>query len=112
MAWRLAAELGDSNSPRFGGGRLAGVLVDVPRTDSLLWHTFRYGDLRETGVATLGPAERGLAADLGLPFTYLASVAQRSGDRAVAIRDLKVAARLAPSEQLDLILGNLESGGR
>ncbi|HEU5359034.1 MAG TPA: DUF2723 domain-containing protein, partial [Gemmatimonadales bacterium] len=112
MAWRVEPGAIDSSSARFGGGRVAGVLVDVPLTDSLLWGTFRYGSLVATGVGGLEPAAQGLASDLGLPFTYLASIAQRSGDRVAAVRNLKVAVQLAPSEQLKLILSNLESGGR
>ncbi|MGH7734865.1 MAG: hypothetical protein ACREOE_14530, partial [Gemmatimonadales bacterium] len=114
MAWRVEPGPIDSTSPRFGGGRMAGVLVDVPLTDSLLWGTYRYGDVVSTGAADLEPAARGMAADLGLPFTYLASIAQRRGDVATAIRNLRVAVKLAPSAELDGILRSIEpdSGGR
>lgn len=110
MAWRLEPGPIDSGSARYGGGPMAGVLVDVPLTDSLLWGTFRYGDVVASGAAGLEPAAQGMAADLGLPFTYLASIAQRQGDGAAAIRDLRVAVRLAPSPELDRILRDLTSG--
>ncbi|HET7023727.1 MAG TPA: DUF2723 domain-containing protein [Gemmatimonadales bacterium] len=112
MAWRVEPDPIDSTAARFGGGRMAGALVDVPLTDSLLWGTYRYGAVVSSGAADLEPAARGMAADLGLPFTYLASIAQRQGDVATALRNLRVAVKLAPSEQLDGILRSIESGGR
>ncbi|MGB7212667.1 MAG: DUF2723 domain-containing protein [Gemmatimonadales bacterium] len=114
MAWRVEPGPIDSTAPRFGGGRMAGALVDVPLTDSLLWGTYRYGDVVSSGAADLEPAARGMAADLGLPFTYLASIAQRRGDLPGALRNLRIAVKLAPGPELDGILRSIESdsGGR
>ena len=110
MAWRVEPGPIDSASARYGGGPMAGVLVDVPLTDALLWGTYRYGDVLSSGAAALEPAAQGMAADLGLPFTYLASIAERQGDASAAVRNLEVAVRLAPSPELDRILQGLKSG--
>ena len=104
LAWEVMPVLPDTTDPRFGGGRTGGLLVDVPLTDTLLWSTFRFGDLVRTGTTGLDPASRGMAINLGLPFTYLAAVAQRRNDAATAFRNLEVADKLAPTPQLDGIL--------
>lgn len=107
LAWEVMPTLPDTTDPRYGGGRVGGLLVDVPVTDTLMWHTFRFGDLLRTGTEGLDPASRGMAINLGLPFTYLAAVAQRRNDLATALRNLSVAGKLAPTPQLEEILGDL-----
>ncbi|MFI5235113.1 MAG: DUF2723 domain-containing protein [Gemmatimonadales bacterium] len=110
LAYRLQPAAPDTSDPRYGGRRIAGTLVDVPLTEQLVWQTYRYGDLVRTGIEGLDPAAEGLAINLGLPFTYLASIAQLRGDLAGAIRNLTVATRLAPSPQLSSILASLNRG--
>ncbi len=92
------------DSTRLAPG-LLGVPVDVPRTDSLAWHVYRYSGLLEADTLDLDPTSLNIATNLSYPFYALGQAYAAAGNSARALENLQRAFKLAPIPQLaDLLL--------
>jgi hypothetical protein len=79
---------------------LLGVPLDVPRTDSLAWHIYRYAELFEADSLVLDPTNRNIATNLSLPFLSLGQAYDILGDRPRSIENFARSYHLAPSPEL------------
>jgi hypothetical protein len=103
MAYLVSPVAPDTTNRDIEIGRLTGTLLDVRTTDSLAWHTYRYDRLieaSETEIANLESTARGMAFNLGLPFTQLALAFQARGDRERTVANLERAAKLVADPQI------------
>ncbi len=103
MAYLVSPTAPDTTNPGLEIGRLTGTLMDLIVTDSLAWHTYRYSGLLEASeeaVSNLEPTARGMAFNLGLPFTQLALAYQARGDRDRTLANLERAAKLVADPQI------------
>jgi uncharacterized membrane protein YhaH (DUF805 family) len=87
--------------------RVLGVALDIPTTDQLGWHTYRFARLGEASSANLEPTARGVAGNLALPFAQLAYAYQAKGDREAALKNLERASQFSPNPSLKRALLNL-----
>jgi hypothetical protein len=90
--------------------RLAGAPLDLPVTEALVFHTYRYAGLLDAGARDLDPTSASAAASLSLPFVQLVYAHQGRGDAAAARRALAGALQLSPSPEMrDALLEMVES---
>ncbi|HEX9690773.1 MAG TPA: DUF2723 domain-containing protein [Gemmatimonadales bacterium] len=107
LTFRLHADA-PPDSSRLAPG-LFGVPMDLPRTDSLVWHVFRYADLLSQDTLTLDPTSRNIAINLSYPFYALGNVYELTGDRTRAIENLRRGHLLQPNQQMLDLLRSLEN---
>jgi hypothetical protein len=110
MTYLVSPVVPDTTNPDLAIGRLSGTLLDIRVTDSLAWHTYRYDGLIEASEAEIEGLEstaRGMAFNLGLPFTQLALAYQSRGDRERMIANLERAAKLVADPQIKAALQQL-----
>ncbi len=111
LGYHLQGAVVDSTSPDVDARRVAGVLLDVPTTQRLLWETFRYGHIFEGEIGELDPTSRGIAWNLSLPFTQLAWAWGDRGNLEEATRNLERAAHLAADPALRSLIRRAEDAG-
>ena len=70
------------------------VPLDVPRTDSLAWSVYRYGDLLDADSVQLDPTNRNIAINLSYPLYGLGLAYEMRGDTARARRNVENAIKL------------------
>ena len=87
---------------------LLGVPVNVPRTDSLVWDVYRYGNLLKPDTLVIEPTTQSIASNLAIPPLTLGQVFQTRGEFGKAIKNLKLAYQLNPSRELQVVLQALE----
>jgi hypothetical protein len=102
LVLRLYAER-EPDLSRLGEGLLS-VPVDLPRTDSLVNHVYRYAGLFEADSLDLDPTNRNIASNLSLPYLTLYHAYDALGDRERSLENLRRAYHLSPSRQLKQIL--------
>ena len=83
---------------------LFGVPLDVPATDSLTWHIYRYSRLFEADTLDLSPTSRNIAVNLSYAFYSLAQAYEVLGDRERSERNLRRALHLQPIPELAQML--------
>jgi hypothetical protein len=84
------------------------VPIDVPRTDSLAWEIYRYGDLLEADSVRLDPTNRNIAVNLSYPLYGLGLAYEVRGDSAKARRNIESAIKL---HYLPEVARALQGGG-
>lgn len=100
LAVWVEAALPDSADPALDFERGYGTVMDRETTARLLTETYRYARLLERGPVVLEPTARMIANTLAVPFTQLASAAERAGDTAAMVRWLEPASRLTSNPAL------------
>jgi len=80
--------------------RLAGVPLDVPTSERLVFDTYRYAGLVERGAEGLESTSSGVAATLGLPPALLVYAYAARGEREKMERAVNLAARLSANPDL------------
>jgi hypothetical protein len=88
---------------------IMGVLVDIPRADSLVWNVYRYAGLLEADTVVLDPTSRNIATNLSYAIFSLGQAYMLAGDEEKALRNLRRANHLAPSAQAASIIGGMEA---
>ena len=107
MTYLVSPVVPDTTNPDITVGRLTGTLLDIRTTDSLAWHTYRYDKLLEASeeeIAELESTARGMAFNMGLPFTQLALAFQARGDQERTLANLERAAKLVADPQIKAAL--------
>jgi len=95
LAIRVMDAPPDSASGRYDFRRMMGAPLDLAVTDSLLFQTYRYGDVLTRGAEGLETTARSTSGTLGVPFTQMAYAAEARGDAGGMIRYLEPAAKLS-----------------
>jgi hypothetical protein len=92
------------DSSRLVPGSVLGIPVDVPRTDSLVHHVYRYAGLFEADTLDLDPTTRHITTNLSLPFLALGQGLEAFGQRDRALAALRRGYHLAPNPDLRAVL--------
>jgi Protein of unknown function (DUF2723) len=100
LGFELGTALPDTASPDLDLHRFAGVPIDVPTTDRLVFDTYRYGELLEHGADGLESTSASVAATLGLPPALLVYAHASRGESDRMRRAMKMAVALSPSPDL------------
>lgn len=100
MGFELLTARPDTTSPALDHRRLAGVPLDVPTTERLVWDTYRYGGLLHREPGELETTSAMVAASLAMPVVQLVYTYAERGNRAQLKRALDVAVRVSPNPQL------------
>jgi len=90
-------------------GSVLGIPVNVPRTDSLVHHVYRYAGLFDVDTLALDPTTRNIATNLSLPFLALGQGLEVFGYRDRAVEALRKGYHLAPNADLKAVLDALSS---
>ena len=104
LGFELMTALPDTTSPDLDLHRFAGVPVDVPTTDRLVFDTYRYADLLERGAEGLENTSASVAATLGLPPALLVYAHAGRGELDPMRRALKMAVALSANPDLGAAL--------
>jgi hypothetical protein len=97
------------DTARLMPGSVLGIPVDIPRTDSLVNHVYRYAGLFGVDTLALDPTNRNIATNLSLPFLALGQAYELRGDRARALEYLRRGYHLSPNRDLGQIIRMLDS---
>jgi transmembrane protein TMEM260 (protein O-mannosyltransferase) len=100
----------DTTSPLLDLHRLAGVPLDLPTTERLVWETYRYGGLMELGEDPMESTNAMVAASLATPFVQLV-YAYAGRDRPKMEKAIDAAARLSPNPEIRTALRSLRPPG-
>jgi Protein O-mannosyl-transferase TMEM260-like len=95
------------DSSKLVAGSVLGIPVNVPRTDSLVNHVYRYAGLFEADTLVLDPTTRNIATNLSLPFLALGQGLEVFGDRDGAVAALRRGYHLSPNADLKAVLDAL-----
>jgi hypothetical protein len=104
LGFELGTALPDTTSPDLDLERFAGVPIDVPTTDRLVFDTYRYGELLERGAEGLETTSASIAATLGLPPALLVYAHASRGDLDRMQRAMRIAVALSPNPDLQAAL--------
>jgi hypothetical protein len=80
--------------------RLASAPLDMPRTEALVWETYRYAGLLEGDVTKLESTSASIASTLSFPFVQLAYAYSARGEQEKLKRALEYALKLSPNPAL------------
>ncbi|MGH7499598.1 MAG: hypothetical protein ACREL3_12195, partial [Gemmatimonadales bacterium] len=100
MGFEVLTSRPDTTSPDLDLRRLAGVPLDVPTTERLVWETYRYGGLLEREEGPLESTSSLAGSSLATPLVQLVYVYAGREDRTRMERALDRAARLSPNPDL------------
>ena len=89
---------------------LFGAMVDVPRSDSLVWHVYRYARLFDADSLDLDPTNDNIASNLSLPFLTLGNAWTVRGDAARGVENFRRAYHLSPRPELKRVIDSLTRG--
>jgi hypothetical protein len=85
-------------------GSVLGIPINMPRTDSLVNHVYRYAGLFDADTLALDPTARNIALNLSLPFLALGQGWDAWGYRERAVEYLRQANHLSPNPDLQAVL--------
>jgi hypothetical protein len=100
LGFRLETSAPDTTNPALDLHRLATVPLDMPTTEQLVYHTYRYANLLERGTESLETTSAGIASSLAFPSVQLAYAYSTRGDTAKMERALDYASRLSRNPQI------------
>ena len=84
-----------------------GAPLDVPRTDTLAWHVYRYANPFQADSLDLEPAAAGIASNLSVPFISLGQAYSVRNDRERSLLNFRAAYRLSPGVELKALIDSL-----
>jgi hypothetical protein len=104
LGFELGTALPDTTSPDLDLNRFAGVPIDMPTTDRLVFDTYRYAELLERGAEGLESTSAGIAATLGLPPALLVYAHASRGELDRMRRAMRMAVALSANPDLQAAL--------
>ena len=111
LGFTLQTSRPDTTSAALDTRRLAGVTLDVPTTERLVWETYRYAGLLEGDIGKLESTSASIASTLSFPFVQLAySYSSRSNEQKLQ-RALEYALKLSPNPAVRAALLELQVRG-
>jgi hypothetical protein len=100
LGFELQTTPPDTTNPDLDLRRLAGAPLRLPDTETLVYGTYRYAGLLESGATDLDPTSASAAASLALPPVQLVYAYEAQGDRERMERAIAYASKLTPNAQL------------
>ena len=100
LGFELLPEGPDTSASNLDLHRLAGVPLDVPTTERLVFETYRYGRLLERGADGLETTSGSVAATLGLPPALLVYAYAGRGETSRIRQAADMAAKLSANPDL------------
>jgi hypothetical protein len=97
---RLFTEPPDVRADSIAAGQLGSGAIDIRTTARLAWDTYRYAGLLEGNHDWIDPTSAGVAGNLALSFTQLATVYDTRGDTALTLKNLERAAQLSTRKEV------------
>jgi transmembrane protein TMEM260 (protein O-mannosyltransferase) len=104
LGFELGTALPDTTSPDLDLHRFAGVPLDLPTTDRLVFDTYRYGELLERGAEGLESTSASVAATLAFPPALLVYAHASRGETDGMQRAMDIAVALSPNPDLQAAL--------
>jgi hypothetical protein len=102
----------DTTSTALDTRRLAGVPLDLPTTERLVWETYRYAGLLDGDVRRLESTTSSIASTLSFPFVQLAYAYSSRGNEEKLQRALEYALALSPNQAVRAALLELQVRGQ
>jgi hypothetical protein len=117
LGFTLQTSRPDTTSAALDTRRLAGVPLDLPTTERLVWETYRYAGLLEGDVDRLESTTSSIASTLSFPFVQLAYAYSSRRNEEKLQRAFEYALKLSPNPAvraalLELQVRGMDSGGR
>jgi hypothetical protein len=112
LGFTLQTSRPDTTSAALDMRRLAGVPLDLPTTERLLWETYRYAGLLDGDVSRLESTTSSIASTLSFPFVQLAYAYSSRGNEEKLQRAIGYALRLSPNPAVRAALLELQVRGR
>jgi hypothetical protein len=112
LGFTLQTSRPDTTSAALDTRRLAGVPLDLPTTERLVWETYRYAGLLEGDVGRLESTSSSIASTLSFPFVQLAYSYSSRGNEEKLQRALEYALRLSPNPAVRAALLELQVRGQ
>src|SRR5215210_4035378 len=117
LGFTLQTSRPDTTSAALDTRRLAGVPLDLPTTERLVWETYRYAGLLEGDVGRLESTSSSIASTLSFPFVQLAYAYSSRSNEEKLHRALEYALKLSPNPAvraalMELQVRGMDSGGR
>jgi hypothetical protein len=112
LGFTLQTSRPDTTAAALDTRRLAGVPLDLPTTERLVWETYRYAGLLEGDVGRLESTSSSIASTLSFPFVQLAYSYSSRGNEEKLQRALEYALRLSPNPAVRAALLELQVRGQ
>ena len=112
LGFTLQTSRPDTTSAALDTRRLAGVPLDLPTTERLVWETYRYAGLLEGDVDRLESTTSSIASTLSFPFVQLAYAYSSRGNEEKLQRALDYALKLSPNPAVRAALLELQVRGQ
>jgi hypothetical protein len=112
LGFTLQTSRPDTTSPALDTRRLAGVPLDLPTTERLLWETYRYAGLIDGDVTRLESTSSSIASTLSFPFVQLAYAYSSRGNGEKLQRAIEYALTLSPNPAVRSALLELQVRGQ
>ena len=111
MGFEVLAAPPDTTSPDLDLRRLAGVPLDVPTTERLVWETYRYAGMFGRDEGALESTSAMAASSLTTPLVQLVYVYAGRNDRARMEKAVDAASRLSPNPGIGTALQSILPAG-
>jgi hypothetical protein len=108
LGYRFDLGAGDSSATIFR--QSSSPPLDVPLTDTLAWHTYRFAGLDSRGGRELESTSESFALTLAVPFTQLAFAYEQLGRTDLVVRNLERALALSPNPAIQAALDQMRLG--
>ena len=108
LGFTLQTSRPDTTSAALDTRRLAGVPLDLPTTERLVWETYRYAGLLEGDVGRLESTSSSIASTLSFPFVQLAYAYSSRDNEEKLQRALEYALNLSPNPAVRAALRELQ----
>jgi hypothetical protein len=112
LGFTLQTSRPDTTSSALDTRRLAGVPLDLPTTERLVWETYRYAGLLDGDVSRLESTTASIASTLSFPFVQLAYSYSTRGNEEKLQRALEYALKLSPNPAVRAALMELQVRGQ
>jgi hypothetical protein len=111
LGFTLQTSRPDTTTAALDTRRLAGVPLDLPTTERLVWETYRYAGLLAGDVGRLESTSSSIASTLSFPFVQLAYAYSSRGSDEKLQRALEYALKLSPNPAVRAALLELQVRG-
>jgi hypothetical protein len=112
LGFTLQTSRPDTTAAALDTRRLAGVPLDLPTTERLVWETYRYASLLTGDVGRLESTSSSIASTLSFPFVQLAYAYSSRGNEEKLQRAVEYALKLSPNPAVRAALLELQVRGQ
>jgi hypothetical protein len=112
LGFTLQTSRPDTTAAALDTRRLAGVPLDLPTTERLVWETYRYASLLTGDVGRLESTSSSIASTLSFPFVQIAYAYSSRGNEEKLQRAVEYALKLSPNPAVRAALLELQVRGQ